>query len=84
MLQILCQGSCIQVQDLGLGITTPEMIEDTGNKLDLRPMAEIEADVFEKRLAYFSGEASKAAESLGLSRSAFYRQWKILKNSLTE
>ena len=46
---------------------------------DLRSIDEIEADVIDKRMSYFDGNALKAAESLGLSRSAFYRRLEKLK-----
>jgi len=81
--QILCRTSTIQIRDLGLDLGGSESLESelpsSNIQNDLRPLSEIEADVFEKRLAYFDGDAPKAASSLGLSRSAFYRQWKNLK-----
>ena len=76
--QILCQTSCIKAHDLGLnGITSFDPGGATKNSDtddDLRPMSEMEADIIDKRLNYFDGDASKAANSLGLSRSAFYRR----------
>lgn len=67
---ILCQTSNIQVQDLGLGIDGKR---DSSEK-DLRPLDEIETDIIDRRLAYYDGDVPKTAESLGLSRSAFYRR----------
>ncbi|PHZ83880.1 sigma-54-dependent transcriptional regulator [Paremcibacter congregatus] len=82
--QILCQKSSIQVQDLGLNFIT---LIDGGQtdtfsdvKTDLRTISEIEEDIIGKRLTYFAGEASEAAKSLGLSRSAFYRKLQKSKN----
>jgi DNA-binding NtrC family response regulator len=42
-------------------------------------MEEIEMDIIAQRLAYFNGDAVKAADSLGFSRSAFYRRLEKLK-----
>jgi DNA-binding NtrC family response regulator len=76
--QILCQSSCIQIHDLGLnGTTASERGQATSsynNGDDLRPIKEIEADIIDRRLTYYEGDAAKAASSLGLSRSAFYRK----------
>lgn len=82
--QILCQTSCIHVHDLGLnGITANDQygaaINSASND-DLRPMSALEADIIAKRLTYFDGDASKAAKSLGLSRSAFYLRLEKSKN----
>lgn len=76
--QILCETSCIQPHDLGLGASAknPETMTIEG---DLRPISEIETDVISKRLTHFEGDAIKTAESLGLSRSAFYRKLGKLK-----
>ena len=76
--QILCQEPVIRACDLGLNVTVadergrPAALSDAGN--DLRPMDQIEADIIDKRLSYFDGDALKTAKSLGLSRSAFYRR----------
>ena len=78
--QILCKTSSVQTHDLGLNAATSTyqaQLEDTHNaETDLRPIREIEADIITRRLEYFEGDASKAAKSLGLSRSTFYRQRK--------
>jgi DNA-binding NtrC family response regulator len=76
--QILCQASSIQAGDLGLSpvISTEHDEEVTiySTESDLRQLYEIEKDVIDKRLTYYNGDAAKAARSLGLSRSAFYRR----------
>jgi DNA-binding NtrC family response regulator len=80
---ILCQGTSIQVGDLGLSVTDDKggMNETYSNvSTDLRTYTEIEAEIIDKRLTYFDGDASKAALSLGLSRSAFYRRLEKNKN----
>lgn len=79
--QILCKGASIQTRDLGLN-TANMVINDQvgmGFKDDLRPIDEIEADIVTHRLGYFDGDAAKAADSLGMSRSAFYRRLEKLK-----
>lgn len=75
--QILCQQSTIRRRDLGLNfveVSEQQAGRDPDSGYDLRPLNEIEMDVIDKRLSYFKGDASRAARSLGLSRSAFYRR----------
>jgi DNA-binding NtrC family response regulator len=82
--QILCKGERIQLRDLGLTnagqtlVATPT--QDQSATQDLRVMEEIEQDIILQRLAYFNGDAVKAADSLGFSRSAFYRRLEKLKS----
>jgi DNA-binding NtrC family response regulator len=83
--QILCQQSSIQPQDLGFNVAAfdpQEKVIAGGLDIvhDLRPIEEIEADIIDKRLAYFDGDALKACKSLGISRSAFYRRLEKAKN----
>ncbi|WP_269751486.1 sigma-54-dependent transcriptional regulator [Paraneptunicella aestuarii] len=72
---ILCHSETILPQDLGINVeldsfpVSAGLVDD-----DLRPIHEIEQDIIDKRLNYFDGEASKAAKSLGMSRSALYRR----------
>ncbi|MGV8835193.1 sigma-54-dependent transcriptional regulator [Cellvibrio sp.] len=81
--QILCKGERIHLRDLGLTnaaqtlASTP--IQNQSATQDLRVMEEIEQDIIVQRLAYFNGDAVKAADSLGFSRSAFYRRLEKLK-----
>ena len=65
---LMAQGKVIRAIDLGLnaGNTTPQ-IEDMS-------IEEVEAYLIKKTLARCDGNARKAAEELGLSRSAFYRR----------
>jgi DNA-binding NtrC family response regulator len=77
--QILCQSDIISVDDLGLpnqqekntALTTTTTEVDTAV---LATLEDIEMDIIDKRLTHFDGNALKAAKSLGLSRSAFYRR----------
>jgi len=55
---------------INLSTSTP-LTSSTGELLNL---AEIELNVIDQRLNHFDGNALKAAKSLGLSRSAFYRR----------
>jgi len=76
--QILCQSSQINVELLGLKLSNAQSeslaIDTPTNSPDLREIEEIEQEIIQSRLEHFDGNASKAAESLGLSRSAFYRR----------
>ena len=87
--QILCKREKIYSSDLGLSgasglLDAPPLAATSScknaNELpDLRSMEEIEMELVAQRLAYFGGDATKAAESLGFSRSAFYRRLEKLK-----
>ena len=81
--QILCQTSSVSSHDLGLNVTTSGKKETTTDASvlegDLRPISEIEAEIINRRMTYFDGDALKTAKSLGLSRSAFYRKLEKLK-----
>lgn len=77
--QILCQGTSIKITDLGInseGFDQQSLAASSpADKIDdLRAIDDIEADIINKRLSYFEGNALKTAQSLGLSRSAFYRR----------
>jgi DNA-binding NtrC family response regulator len=66
---LMAQGSLIQASDLGLQLTSdqPRALEDMS-------LEEVERFLIRKVLARCDGNATKAAEALGLSRSAFYRR----------
>jgi DNA-binding NtrC family response regulator len=81
---ILCQNALIDVSDLGLPLDTMKIEQTTSISLQhdsqttenapLASLEDLELDIIDKRLAHFNGNALKAAKSLGLSRSAFYRR----------
>jgi DNA-binding NtrC family response regulator len=66
---LMCHGSQIKANDLGL--TT---LGDGSPRLEEMSLEEVEAFLIKKALARNDGNARKAAEALGLSRSAFYRR----------
>lgn len=59
----------IQAADLGLKIP-----RDAAPRLDDMSLEEVERHLIKRTLARFDGSAKKAAEAMGLSRSAFYRR----------
>jgi DNA-binding NtrC family response regulator len=68
---LMARGSTITEADLGLaGTTAPE----APTRLEDMSLEEVESCLVRKTLARFDGNAQKAAEALGLSRSAFYRR----------
>ena len=52
----------------------PQRRPDAAPRLDDMSLEEVEAFLIKKTLARCDGNARKAAEELGLSRSAFYRR----------
>jgi hypothetical protein len=66
---LMAQENVIRPVDLGL---QPARIE--ARPLDEMSLEEVEIYLIRKTLTRFEGNASKAAEALGLSRSAFYRR----------
>ena len=72
--QILCQNSTINVDDLGLPVNNAKMEALVVEPDELATLETMELDIIDQRLSYFNGNALKAAKSLGLSRSAFYRR----------
>ena len=72
--QVLSTDGSIGVKELGL-INLRELENSrVASASDLRSLELIEADVISARLEHFDGNAIEAAQSLGLSRSAFYRR----------
>jgi DNA-binding NtrC family response regulator len=66
---LMARGAEVRASDLGLrseAVATP--------RLEDMSLEEIEAHLIRSTLARFGGNALKAAEALGLSRSAFYRR----------
>jgi len=66
---LMSQGKQIKAGDLGL-----TMGRDDTTRLEDMSLEEVEAFLIKKALARADGNARRAAEALGLSRSAFYRR----------
>ena len=66
---LMSHGAQIKANDLGL-----TNMADGSPRLEEMSLEEVEAFLIKKALARHDGNARKAAESLGLSRSAFYRR----------
>jgi DNA-binding NtrC family response regulator len=66
---LLARGQYIQPADLGLRV-----VGESANRIEDMDLDEVERFLIKKALARFGGNAVRAAEALGLSRSAFYRR----------
>jgi len=66
---LMAQGQHIKVNDLGLTAG-----RDDSARLEDMSLEEVEAFLIKKALSRHDGNARRAAEALGLSRSAFYRR----------
>jgi DNA-binding NtrC family response regulator len=66
---LMSRGMQIKTNDLGL-----TSLPDGSPRLEEMSLEEVESFLIKKALARNDGNARKAAESLGLSRSAFYRR----------
>ena len=66
---LMAQGPQIRASDLGL-----TSARDDSPRLEDMSLEEVEAFLIKKALARSDGNARRAAEALGLSRSAFYRR----------
>jgi DNA-binding NtrC family response regulator len=66
---LMAQGSDVRVSDLGL-----RTAGDGPARLEELSLEEVEAFLIKKSLARYEGNVSRAAEALGLSRSALYRR----------
>jgi DNA-binding NtrC family response regulator len=66
---LLARGDTVKAGDLGL-----QPILDSSPRLDDMSLEDVECFLIQKTLARFDGNVSKAAKSLGLSRSALYRR----------
>ena len=66
---LMARGSHLKAADLGLTTAGGE-----SKSLEDMSLEEVEAFLIKKALAHNNGNARKAAEALGLSRSAFYRR----------
>ena len=67
---LMAAGGLVAASDLGLRA----LAEDAAPRLEEMSIEDVERFLIKKTLARFEGNAMKAAESLGLSRSAFYRR----------
>lgn len=66
---LMTQGQLVKANDLGL-----TQFRDESARLEDMSLEEVEAFLIRKALQRYDGNARKAAEALGLSRSAFYRR----------
>ncbi|HVU23719.1 MAG TPA: sigma-54 dependent transcriptional regulator [Opitutus sp.] len=66
---LMSQGKVVRAADLGLTVA-----RDATPRLEEMSIEEVEAFLIKKTLARVDGNARRAAEELGLSRSAFYRR----------
>jgi DNA-binding NtrC family response regulator len=66
---LMAQGTVVKASDLGLYQSS-----DSSSRLEDMNLEEVECFLIKKTLARFDGNVSKAAEALGLSRSALYRR----------
>lgn len=66
---LMASGTEIQAADLGL-----RTVRDAEPRIEDMSIEDVERWLMRKTLARFEGNAVKAAEALGLSRSAFYRR----------
>jgi DNA-binding NtrC family response regulator len=66
---LMAEGAVVRVNHLGLGAP-----RDGRPRIEEMSLEEVEAFLMKKALARHGGNALKAAEALGLSRSAFYRR----------
>ncbi|HET8644286.1 MAG TPA: sigma-54 dependent transcriptional regulator, partial [Vicinamibacteria bacterium] len=66
---LMAKGPQVRSADLGLSLGGPE-----AHSLEDMSLEEVEALLIRKALARYDGNVSKAAEALGLSRSALYRR----------
>ncbi|MFI5182829.1 MAG: sigma-54-dependent transcriptional regulator, partial [Vicinamibacteria bacterium] len=66
---LMARGIEVRAQDLGLRGAT-----DGPTRLEEMSLEDVEALLIKKALARFDGNVSRAAEALGLSRSALYRR----------
>jgi DNA-binding NtrC family response regulator len=66
---LMAQGTIVKSSDLGL-----YQYSESSARLEDMSLEEVECYLIKKTLARFDGNVSKAAEALGLSRSALYRR----------
>lgn len=67
---LLAQGDQVRAADLGLRAGT----SSASPRLDELPLEDVEKMLIQKALSRYEGNVSRAAQALGLSRSALYRR----------
>jgi len=68
---LMCTGDVIRADDLAL---RPRAADGGASRLEEMTLEEVEKYLIRRALARFDGNVSRAAEALGLSRSAMYRR----------
>jgi DNA-binding NtrC family response regulator len=66
---LMAQGTIVKASDLGL-----RTVREGSPRLEDMSLEEVECLLIKKALSRFDGNVSRAAEALGLSRSALYRR----------
>ncbi len=66
---LMAQGEQVRTADLGL-----RLAPGAASRLEDLPLEEVEKMLIQKSLARYEGNVSRAAQALGLSRSALYRR----------
>lgn len=66
---LMAQGTTVKASDLGLYQSS-----ESSSRLDEMSLEEVECFLIKKTLGRFDGNVSRAADALGLSRSALYRR----------
>ena len=66
---LMAQDALVKPRDLGLGSGQDELL-----RIEEMRLEEVESFLIKKALTRFDGNARRAAEALGLSRSTFYRR----------
>jgi len=71
---LMAQSNTIRAEDLGL-----KQVREAPSRVEEMTLEEVEGLLVQKALARFEGNVSRAAEALGLSRSALYRRLEKFK-----
>jgi DNA-binding NtrC family response regulator len=71
---LMAQGNIVRADDLGL-----KQVQSAPGRVEDMTLEEVESLLVQKALARYEGNVSRAAEALGLSRSALYRRLEKFK-----
>lgn len=71
---LLADGDTIEPGHLLLTGPAQVGLTASGDDRTIRPLEELECEMIKRALAQFEGDAQRAADALGLSRSAMYRR----------